>query len=193
VKVSAAGNDGGEPGRGWEYGLPAAEALWRKAGVVFDLKPWITIDDSDFRVVADDAELLQLMSRVKVDKCVEIFFIEQFEDASTAGGGLTDKGGTESARIVTSDIVADGPNDRAHLAHELGHVLNLGHPGAAAGHFNSSTNTLMCPSDLRADNPQRMSRDNADHISSPLLANTVRPRTTQVDCNTSADCQPCPN
>ncbi len=114
------------------------------------------------------------------------------------GGGSTASGGTESAKVISSDENADFGVDLTHLAHEFGHVLTLKHPGsgfptpAAPHRVDGSTGTLICPSGFNNDNPQRNSQWNKDNAANPLLTFTLKPWTVGVDCNDDTDCGACP-
>ena len=114
------------------------------------------------------------------------------------GGGVTSSGGTESAKVISSDENADFGVDLTHLAHEFGHVLTLKHPGqgfptAALPHrVDGSSNTLMCPSGFNNDNPQRNSQWNKDNVANPLLTFALKPWTVGPDCTDDSDCGSCP-
>lgn len=76
--------------------------------------------------------------------------------------------GTATAIVVSTDNQL--PPNQNHMAHELGHVLGLDHPG-------NSTDTLVdgCagsvtePSGFFADNPGLQCEANCDNASNPLL------------------------
>jgi hypothetical protein len=115
------------------------------------------------------------------------------------GGGGTIGSGTASAKIVTSDQNLDvpcpepctthestpgnnagmcarsgdtlgcGDVNYQHLSHELGHVLNLGHPLDPGGLSMSTANSVMEPSGLCCDNPDIQSALNCRNASNPVL------------------------
>ncbi len=123
-----------------------------------------------------------------------MFFVHDFDPQDRWGGGATWGSGTASAKIISSDGNARGGVDVTHLAHELGHVLGLRHPGdaATANAQPASTGTLMCPSGYLNDNPQINSQENEDLVSNPLLVFTLKLRSPGPDCVDSADCGACP-
>jgi hypothetical protein len=116
------------------------------------------------------------------------------------GGGGTYGSGTASAKIVTSDqnlnvpcpefcttletvpgsnaamctLCADTPRcgdvNYQHLSHELGHVLDLGHPPVPRPGLSPSTvGSVMEPSGFCCDNPDVQSARNCRNASNPVL------------------------
>ena len=90
-------------------------------------------------------------------------------DLADAGGGGTVGGGAAGAKIALSDR----GTSNTLLAHELGHVLGLGHPPGGA-----DDNTIMSPSgSISADNPTRNTVGNYKRITWPAAGApvTIRP------------------
>lgn len=175
-------------GDGLAFGQPGAATQWAKADIVFTYRDWITLFASQFSTFSQD-EAADLLSRVNVDDCIEVFFVDRFSPQALFGGGATFGLGVASSKVISSDENADFGVDLTHLAHELGHVLDLAHPTGAPG---VSTNTLMCPSGFNNDNPKRNSQENKDNASNPLLTFAFKLITPGPDCQNSADCGPCP-
>jgi hypothetical protein len=188
-------DDDDPSGAGLEFGLPTAEAEWRKADIRYSVRPWMYVDNAAFRV-ASEGEMDNIRNSVSEDDCIEMFFTDAFQPSDNHGGGATYSSGTESAKIVSSDENLDGGINVHHLAHELGHVLSLNHPGRVDGGrpwmIPASTGTLMCPSGFELDNPDPNSQENKDSIQNPLLVASVGARGPNVDCVDSADCGDCP-
>jgi hypothetical protein len=188
-------DDDDPSGAGLEFGLPTAEAEWRKADIRFSVRPWMYIENAAFRV-ASEGEMDNIRNSVSEDDCIEIFFADAFQPSDNHGGGATYNSGTESAKIVSSDENIDGGINLHHLAHELGHVLSLLHPDDAdAGRpwmIAASAGTLMCPSGFEHDNPDPNSQENKDSVQNPLLVASLGARGPDVDCADSADCGACP-
>ncbi len=180
-------------GAGLGFGEPGARTQWAKADVVFNIRDWKTIISNDYWVV-DSGEAGGLRGTVDDDDCIEVFFPYNLDPPSMWGGGATWGSGTASAKIISSDGNARGGVDFTHLAHELGHVLGLLHPGnpASATAVAASTGTLMCPSGYLNDNPHINSQENEDVLSNPLMTFAIKRMGPRADCVNSADCGACP-
>jgi len=164
-----------------------AASMWSRCGsercISFSYNPPIYIDEDQYRVIDNETEFWNFSNEIAVDDAVEIFFAEQLETtlAVDYGGGGTYNSGTESARIVTCDQQLDvpcpapcghgscGDVNYYHLAHELGHVLNLDHPDGAYGLAPSTANSVMEGSGFCLDNPNAQSAMNCRNASNPLL------------------------
>lgn len=178
-------------GDGLAFGLPGAQTQWAKADVVFEVRDWITVWKSQYSVLTS-TEADTLRPEVNVDDCVEVFFVDRFSPNAMWGGGATWSGGTASAKVISSDENADHGIDLTHLAHELGHAVDLGHPGANfPGLTEPSTGTLMCPSGFMNDNPQVNSQWNKDHVDNPLFTFAIKLVSVGPDCLDSPDCGAC--
>ena len=180
-------------GAGLPFGEPGLRREWNKADIVFEIRDWKTFFISEFFVM-DSSEREAVRALVDDDDCIEVFFVRDFSPADLFGGGVTSGSGTASAKVISSDGNARGGVDFTHLAHEVGHVLGLRHPGdpATASAQPGSTGTLMCPSGFLNDNPAVNSQENKDLVSNPLLVFAIKLRTPGPDCLNSADCGPCP-
>ena len=180
-------------GAGLPFGEPGARTEWRKADVVFNIRDWKMLWASTYWEM-DSTEAAGLFAQVDDDDCIEVFFPYDFDPDALWGGGGTLGSGTASSKIVSSDGNARGGIDLTHLAHELGHVLGLRHPGAAAtaSAVPASSGTLMCPSGYLNDNPRVNSQENKNLISNPLLTFAIKFISPGPDCINSADCGACP-
>lgn len=181
-------------GTGLAFGEPGARRQWGKANVGFHIRDWKTLFSSEEFFVTDEMEMEDLRALVDDDDCIEVFFVDRFSPQDLFGGGVTFGSGTASAKIISSDGNARGGVDLTHLAHELGHVLGLRHPDAAAtaSAQPANTGTLMCPSGFLNDNPRVNSQGNEDLVSNPLLTFALKLRRSGPDCLNSADCGACP-
>lgn len=176
-------------GAGLGFGQPEANAQWAKADVVFTWRDWMTVYNPTLFNFST-SEAYDVMDTVDEDDCVEVFFVEGDDGMHNGwGGGASFYGGESYTKIISSDGNVDAGVDFNHLAHELGHSMDLPHPTA----FNSSsTNTLMCPSGFANDNPDRNSQENEDNLSNPLFTFALKIVTAGPDCTESADCGACP-
>lgn len=191
VRIRAATTDASTTGAGLAFGLTQANAEWAKTDIVFEIRPWKTITNASLKIVDNATEESQIRASVQDDDCIEVFFIENFNPEDTHGGGATWASGTASAQIISSDGNATGGIDFTHLAHELGHVLALGHPSGSTGLVSGNTGTLMCPSGWHHDNPTKNSLGNKYHQGNPLLRFAIKARSVGPDCTANADCGPC--
>lgn len=192
VRIRSSTSDASPTGAGLAFGMPGANTQWNKADIVFTVREWMVVTNSGWKIASEGAEETSIRGSVNVSDCIEVFFVENFTPESLHGGGATWSSGTASAKIISSDGNATFGVDLTHLAHELGHVLNMGHPGNPNGLYNASTNTLMCPSGWHNDNPKRQSTDNKLNASNPLLVWTLKVISAGPDCTSSGDCGGCP-
>jgi hypothetical protein len=178
-------------GDGLPFGLPGMETEWAKADVVFEVREWKTLFSPQHAVTTAE-ERETLLPMVQDADCIEVYFVDAFSPQDLYGGGVTRGRGTASSTITTSDENADFGIDLTHLAHEVGHVINLTHPGDSATEDGSS-GTLLCPSGFAFDNPAVNSQENADRVSNPLFEFTLKLWSPGPDCEDSFDCGACPD
>jgi hypothetical protein len=188
-------------GDGLPFGQPGANLQWRKADVIFDWRPWKTIWNSQYFTLDIAAgEDATLRAEVSDSDCIEVFFVDRFDNPSTWGGGATFSSGLASAKVISSDdnsrpVCSSGTAcNITHLAHELGHVVALHHPGAGgipAYMANGTSGTLMCPSGFAADNPRRNSLDNELNANNPLFQLQFTLAGPLADCTDDVSCGAC--
>lgn len=147
--------------------LDTANEIWGKCCIHFDaLCPPRYINNDDYRVLTA-AEAPDLRNEVDEDDAIEIFVVERWDPVDQYGGGATWSSGTAAAQIITCDNQL--PLNQNHLAHELGHVLGLGHPGGGGTLTPGCADSIMEPSGFYADNPSEQCRKNCLNASNPLL------------------------
>ena len=164
-----------------------AASIWSRCGsercISFSYNPAIYIDEDQYRTIENETEFWDFSHEISVYGAVEVFFAERFEEsyAVSMGGGAAYGAGEASAGIVTCDQQLDvpcpppcgygscGDVNYYHLAHELGHVLNLDHPDGRYGLAPSTVNSVMEGSGFCLDNPNAQSAMNCRNASSSLL------------------------
>lgn len=195
VRIKSSATDANPTGAGLAFGMPGAREQWRKTDVVFGVRSWKEFVDPDLKVATaldsgTSAEESEIMGKVNDSDCIEMFFVENFSPVDGHGGGAAWGLGRANSKIITSDGNDNGI-DFTHLAHELGHVMGLGHPWDVTTPAN--TGTLMCGSGWRRDNPTLNSLGNQELLSNPLFTLTVRSKSRRgPDCTDNADCGRCP-
>jgi hypothetical protein len=173
-----------------------ARTLWNRCGgvrcVKFVVNEPIYVNNDAYRVLDDSTEATALRAEVNVADAVEVFVVERLSTsfACSTGGGFCCSSGTASAKIVSCDqqLAVPCPCPAAcatwcpcgpcqcgalnlwHLAHELGHALNLDHPGTPTGGLAESTaGSNLEPSGFCCDNPSSQSAKNCRNAGNPLL------------------------
>lgn len=173
--------------------LDRSAEIWDRCGTVRCIsirsRTPLYVNNNAYLVLNSETEAAALRSEVDATDAVEVFVVEEW-DPDFDGGGACWSSGTASAKIVTCDqqlavpcpmpaglwgcSAAEGGTCGAvnyyHLAHELGHALNLLHPGDYwTGMVAGSSGSIMEPSGFCRDNPNVQSARNCRSASSPLL------------------------
>jgi len=173
--------------------LDRSAEIWDRCGTVRCIairsKTPVYVNNNAYRVLNSEAEAAALRAEVDVADSVEVFVVERW-DPYFDGGGACWSSGTASAKIVTCDQQlavpcpmpaglwgcsageggSCGDVNYYHLAHELGHAVNLLHPGDyRPGMVAGSSASIMEPSGFCRDNPNVQSARNCRSASSPLL------------------------
>lgn len=193
VFIGTGPSDSSATGTVYNTLLDRSAEIWDRCGTVRCIsirsKTPIYINNNAYRVLNSETEAANLRAEVNVADAVEVFVVERW-DPYYDGGGACWSSGTASAKIVTCDqqlavpcpmpaglwgcSVAAGGScgdvNYYHLAHELGHALNLLHPGDyRTGMVAGSSGSIMDPSGFCRDNPDVQSARNCRSASSPLL------------------------
>ena len=175
--------------------MKRATELWNRCGSVrcikFVVNDPIYLNKPAYKVLETTAEANSLRAEVSVADAVEVFVVDRMNFACDWGGGACFSPGTASAKIVTCDQQLSVPApcpctwcpatcppcppcqtgavNYYHLAHELGHALNLDHPGRPYGLADVTAGSNMEPSGFCCDNPNVQSAKNCRNASNPLL------------------------
>ncbi len=178
---------------GWSFDtlMQAAKCMWRKCCIFFNVLPPVYVNKANYKVLDTATEIDNLRNEVTQSNAIEVFVADSMNQYFYAnwGGGATFGSGTANAQIVTCDAqlrVPDPNNPGAylgaininHLAHELGHVMGLQHPGVPTYPPMTGTgtaNTVMEPSGFYKDNPHAQSGNNCTHLGNPLFSYTLMP------------------
>ena len=167
--------------------------MWNRCGTErclgFVVNEPIYVNNSAYRVLDNDTEAVAFKNSIDVANAVEVFVAERMSTslACAWGGGACFSGGTASAKVVSCDQQMAVPNpcptactsfcpcgaclsgaiNPYHLAHELGHALDLPHPPGSSP--PSTVNSIMEPSGFCCDNPNSQSAKNCRNAANPLL------------------------
>jgi hypothetical protein len=130
-------------------------------GVTFNSQAPVTLTDAANKTAgSSDPELLRIMG-LRSGAGIEVFVVDN--DIAHQGGAATGNLGTANAKTV----ISDRGTSNTLLAHELGHVLGLNHPGTGTP-TDGEANTIMQPTGSHsAANPTRNTMTNFSRISFP--------------------------
>jgi outer membrane protein OmpA-like peptidoglycan-associated protein len=163
--------DAAPTGASWTRRLASANVIWGKLGVTFNDLGAIVID-SALKTRGDTVAERASIRALRSGAGVEVFVVDN--DLATAGGADTlptiGAGCGANGNIVMSDR---GASDTL-LAHELGHILGLDHPGQAPPFNAGDAGTIMEPSGSNtAANPTRNTMVNFGRILCPPATGSI--------------------
>jgi hypothetical protein len=197
VFVGSGASDPNVSGTAFNSLMNYAKDMWNRCGSVrciqFVVNDPIYVSNSAYRVLDNESEAIAFLGTVNVANAVEVFVAKEMSTglACSWGGGACFSGGTASAKVVSCDQQMSvpcpcpsactgycpcgsclcGAINPYHLAHELGHALDLPHP---SGSWSTSTVTsVMEPSGFCCDNPNLQSAKNCRNATNPLLYSSL--------------------
>ena len=197
VFVGSGASDPNVSGTAFNSLMNYAKDMWNRCGSVrciqFVVNDPIYVNNSAYRVLDNESEAIAFLGTVNVANAVEVFVAKEMSTglACSWGGGACFSGGTASAKVVSCDQQMSvpcpcpsactgycpcgsclcGAINPYHLAHELGHALDLPHP---SGSWSTSTVTsVMEPSGFCCDNPNLQSAKNCRNATNPLLYSSL--------------------
>jgi peptidoglycan hydrolase-like protein with peptidoglycan-binding domain len=143
-------------GTSWAGRFFQSNVIWGKIGVSFSARSPVTLTNAVNKIAgANDAEANRIAA-LRTGAGIEVFLVDN--DMAGSGGASTSPGGGAAGNIVMSDR---GTSDTL-LAHELGHILGLGHPPDA------DAGTIMVGSNSHSiANPTRNTMCNYARITFP--------------------------
>ncbi len=157
VFFKSSATDASPTGGSWARRLRSSNTIWGKLGVTFSALSTIEKVDATNKTAGATTAEFHAVRATQTGAGVEVFMVDNA--MSTFGGGGTVLGGSSSAQIVLSDR---GTSDTL-LAHELGHVLGLGHPPS-----KGDPGTIMAPSGSHSSaNPTKNTMANYRRITWP--------------------------
>jgi hypothetical protein len=200
VSIRTSSSDPDPTGKTLPTLMAKAQMEWQdKAAVRFDVRPVQTVQGTAFKTLmtgqASSEDLL--LNQMDDQHCIEVFFIEDFIPANFYFGANTYAPAQPDAKVIVAEAPHDHngqvlPIDPLVLAHELGHVMGLGHPLRAGGLFKSSNGTLMCAAKAGHARPTNNSLANIEHISNGLTSLQLQTTTAPPDCAGNPNCGTCP-
>jgi outer membrane protein OmpA-like peptidoglycan-associated protein len=156
VFFQSSATDASPTGGSFNGRLNEANFIWGKLGVTFTASAATTLTDP-LKTGGDTLAERNSIRALTSGAGIEVFMMDN--DLASVGGGATTDSGSAAAKIVLSDL---GTSDTL-LAHELGHVLGLGHPPGDA-----DADTVMEPSSSNSTpNPTRNTLGNFNRITFP--------------------------
>jgi hypothetical protein len=145
--------------------------VWAKVGVQFSVNAAIMRDDAAHKSIGNNNAQLNAIQALRTAGGVEIFVVDN--DIAFLGGAGTFMIAPGPA---SKTVLSDRGTSNTLLAHEMGHVLGLQHPGTGTVH-DGDANTIMQPSGSHSvPNSTRNTAVNAQRMTWPTGAATcIRP------------------
>lgn len=141
--------------------------IWAKLGVQFTTNAPIMRNDATHKHSGANNNQIRAVAALRTGPGVEVFVVDN-DLPNNGGGGTLMRPPGPASQIVLSDR----GTSNTLLAHEMGHVLGLNHPGFGSAH-DGEANTIMQPSGSNsAVNPTRNTTLNSRRMTWPAGAAT---------------------
>lgn len=124
--------DAAPTGTSWTRRFNASLPIWAKLGVTFTQQSAVTLEDATNKTAGGTNDELATIAGLRTGAGIEVFVVDN--DIAHLGGAATIMRGDDTSQTILSDR---GTSDTL-LAHELGHILGIGHPPDDA-----DANTIM--------------------------------------------------
>ena len=147
-------------GGSWASRFSTSNTIWGKLGVTFTQLAAVTLTDAHKTQGSNQAES-QAIAALHSGAAVEVFVVDN--DVTWRGGALTFFPLGPASKVVMSDR----GTSNTLLAHELGHVLGLMHPGDGTPNDGAPRTVMQGSGSHSAANPTRNTMDNYRRMTWP--------------------------
>ncbi len=151
--------------------LATAQTVWDKACTDLDIRATVTITNATLKTSSSLTDIRNAYTDSD-PSVIEVFFVDN--PLPGIGGGSAGAIGVASCKPVIAEPNGGNP---VLVAHELGHVLNLLHPGTGS---NSDPGTVMAPTGSAMISGTQL----VTHIMCTSIANPVLQTATTACCFT---------
>ena len=153
--------------------MASASTIWGKCCINFNVLPIHLITNATLKTSSNIANIRASYTSPNAN-AIEVFVVDNV--LSAQGGGVANACNSLLGNVVMSDTNAGNPQ---LLAHELGHILGLGHPTQVfAGCTQPDPTTVMAPS----GSPNVPNSTNNTHWNCINVANPGLSTSTNVCC-----------
>ncbi len=145
--------------------LATAQTVWNKACIDLVIRSTVVITNSTLKTSSNVTDIRNSYTDSDPN-AIEVFFVAN--SLSAQGGGTAGGIGVASCKPVIAEPNGGNP---VLVAHELGHVLNLLHPGSAS---NSDPGTVMAPTgSAMVPGTQLVTHIMCTSVANPVLTTTT--------------------
>jgi hypothetical protein len=143
--------------------LRTANDIWRQVNINFSSRAKIDITYDEFAAIQAGQATAVFYNPRDTPDCVEVFYINDFPESSSDGGGNALPGGAIWTAVTIRARDINATSHTARLAHELGHAFGLADE-------DSPSQTVMRPSGNDSDNFSAVIPEHGMNARNPLFA-----------------------